>query len=294
MTANTTPSPGSRGKNTNLIQFRADKSLLSHLVNRTTETCTTASQVGERDLIRWYAAADKSIRGLFSENEVLAMLDALATQQIKPDQADEIHRQVAAALHIDHIDARWQIDGSALVNKLAAMPPVLRLAVLDALERIRGKSGGNAQTVSLLEKIRTSGLIKPHDQYVDFAKQCIQELAQQEPSIWPDYLEEVRVFSLEVATQDVFPALGHLVGMGRPAGAALLLKHCTQFLRGETYASLTQNSAKLFASDDGIFHWLQSATIQVIRQTEVELKSLLKELYIAGADLPSEEDHAGD
>src|SRR5258706_12459955 len=103
MTANPTTTRGSRGKNANLIQFRADKELLPHLVNRTDEASTTASQVGERDLTRWYAAAGKSIRGLFSENEVMAMLDALATWQVNPDQADEIHRQVAAAINIDHI-----------------------------------------------------------------------------------------------------------------------------------------------------------------------------------------------
>jgi hypothetical protein len=287
MTAKTTTALGSKGKNANLIQFRADKALLSHLVHRTNETFTTASQVGERDLLRWYAAASKSIEGLFSETEVLAMLGALATWQIKPDQADEIHRQVAAAIHIDHIDERWQIDGSALVSKLAAMPPVLRLAVLDALEQIRGERAGHVQRVDLSDRIRASGLIKPHGLYVEFARQCMQELAQQEQSIWPDYLEEVRVFSLEVATQDIFPSLAHLVGGGRSAGAALLLKHCTQFLRLETYASLTQSNAKLFAGDDGIFHWLQSTNIQTIRQTEVELKSLLKELHVAGADLLS-------
>jgi hypothetical protein len=256
MTASTTTTPGSRGKNANLIQFRADKELLSHLINRTDETSTTASQVGERDLTRWYAAAGKSIRGLFSENEVMAMLDAVATWQVKPDEADEIHYKVAAAIQIDHIDAKWQIDGNALVERLTAMPPVLRLAVLDALEQIRGMDGKQVQPVPIWEKIRASGLTKPHDLYIDFARQCIQELAQQERLIWPDYLEEVRVFSLEVATQDIFPSLGHLVGGGRSAGAALLLKHFTQFLRRETYSSLAQNNATLFTGDDGIFHWL--------------------------------------
>ena len=87
------------------------------------------------------------------------MLAALATWQVKPDQADEIHRQVAAAIHIDHIDDRWQIDGSTLVCRLTAMPPVLRLAVLDALEQIRGMDGKQVEPVALPEQIRVYGLL---------------------------------------------------------------------------------------------------------------------------------------
>lgn len=88
--------------------------------------------------------------------------------------------------------------------------------------------------------------------------------------------------------KNAWQSRGHLAGeQRRSAGAALLLKHFTQFLRLEAFSPLTQYNTKLFASDDGIFRWLQSATIQVISQTEVELKALLKELYIAGADLPT-------
>lgn len=275
------------GKNANLIQFRADQALLFDLVNRIDEEYPTARQVAERDLARWYAAARKSIGGLFSEAEVLAMLDAIAGWRPRAEEADELDSKVAAAIHLKRIGQKWGIDGESLVSRLTGMPAVLRLAVLDALDQILSTNGEPMQPLALSQKIQQSGLIKSTEQYVDFARQCIRELEQQEQSIWPDYLEEVRVFSLEIATQDIFPSLGHLVGRVRSAGAALLLKHFTQFLRMETYASLTQNNAKLFASDDGIFHWLQSVhTIQTIRQTEVELKSLLKELHIAGAALP--------
>ena len=130
-------------------------------------------------------------------------------------------------------------------------------------------------------------LLLSSDQYVDFARQCVQELALQERSVQQDYLAEVRVFFVEVAPQHVFQSLGHLVGeQRRSAGAALLLRQFTQFLRQEVYSSLTQKHTKLFAQDDGIFSWLQSDG-RYLRQTEFELKALLKELFLLCANLPT-------
>jgi hypothetical protein len=340
---------GAGGRNANLIQFRAGKDLLAELVKRTDDTLT-ASEVAERDLIRWYGAARRSSRGLFSENEVLAMLDAISGLHVRAAEADELDRWVAAALLIEHIDQKWRINGLALVSRLTGMLAVQRLAVLDALEQIMSTDGGQPQPLALTEKIRESGLValpqagagEPADQdkqllvgpltqqdyatlgiltaqeqkealllaarermeevltrdagkplllspeaYRTCAGQCVQELVQQERSTWPDYLKEVRIFFVGVAPQDTFPSLAHLLGeQRRSPGAALLLRQLTLFLRQDTYAALTHHNEQLFASDAGVFSWLQSADRGTIEQTEYELKALFKELYFACATLP--------
>jgi hypothetical protein len=138
----------------------------------------------------------------------------------------------------------------------------------------------------ILAPLAKKPLLLSYDQYVSFAQQCVQELTGQEQLVQQDYVAEVRVFFLDIAPQHIFQSLGHLAGeQRRSAGAALLLRHFTQFLRQEVYAPITQEHAKLFANNDGIFFWLQSDG-RHLRQVEFELKALLKDLFFVCTCLP--------
>ena len=96
------------------------------------------SSVIARSLDRYFyaiAAARRGLRSRFSEEEQGLILDvANGALFASPCAIGFLEHEVAAAI-TDGLAEKWQVDGPALVGKLAALTYCEKLAIVDAAER---------------------------------------------------------------------------------------------------------------------------------------------------------------
>lgn len=68
--------------------------------------------------------------------------------------------EVEDAMRLDGIDAKWDVDGPALLKKLAALTPGQRFAVADAAERFWQASSAQQADESIDGQLRAVGLLR--------------------------------------------------------------------------------------------------------------------------------------
>ncbi len=92
--------------------------------------------VARRDLERYYALLDHELaRVELSEAEASLICDALNGTLMDPHSYRLLWAEVADAVRLDGLDAKWGVDGDALVERLRALSPGAMMAVVDAVER---------------------------------------------------------------------------------------------------------------------------------------------------------------
>ena len=63
------------------------------------------------------------MRGVFSRGELSLMIDVFNATALMPGLAGQhLDAQVADGIELDRLDEKWEIDGTALNNKIAALP----------------------------------------------------------------------------------------------------------------------------------------------------------------------------
>lgn len=96
------------------------------------------STVIARDLGRLYDLYRRHMPEL-SRGEAMLICDALNGAATGETPASLLTQllvpEVQDAVALDHLDQKWEVDGSALVEKLKALGPVAILALIDAAER---------------------------------------------------------------------------------------------------------------------------------------------------------------
>lgn len=101
------------------------------------------------------ADARRRLRDQFSEGEISLILDALNGTGFFDEHAPIfIDAEIADAISLDRLDAKWGVDGAALVKKLAALSYADKLALVDASERWWNRVGADEQRGSAMESLR--------------------------------------------------------------------------------------------------------------------------------------------
>lgn len=137
------------------IQFRAIGELANELERRT-ENGKPASEIARRDLERYYEMLKRSLPK-FSFNEAQLMVDVFNGTLIQPFTVQLLWAEVSDAVEEGYAE-KWEVDGTALVQKLRSLSSFECMAVADAIERIWR---GDYHITDMDEQIRASGLVAP-------------------------------------------------------------------------------------------------------------------------------------
>jgi hypothetical protein len=81
------------------------------------------------------ARADLAARRLFRREELGLMVDACNGTHFEAWSVPLLSVTVQDSIALDGLDAKWGVDGAALVGKLAALDPASTFALVDAIER---------------------------------------------------------------------------------------------------------------------------------------------------------------
>lgn len=114
------------------------------------------AQVAARDLARYYALLHRSLPA-FSAPDASLIVDACNGWFVEPHSAPLLWAEVADAISLDGLDAKWGVDGPALVARLRALTPFEALAVCDAIERAWKHLGAGEDIAATLRAI---GLVR--------------------------------------------------------------------------------------------------------------------------------------
>lgn len=119
------------------VQFRSME-VEPQLDLRLTSSLGSPGRVAARDLDRYYAVLAAGLRRVnLTEPEAMLVIDAL--NGVLHDAPESIPTMLWAgvddAIRLDGLDAKWGVDGAALVAKLRALTPTQASAVVDAVER---------------------------------------------------------------------------------------------------------------------------------------------------------------
>ncbi len=92
--------------------------------------------VARRDLERAYAVLRAELDRLdLSEAEASLVCDACNGTLFDATNLRLLWAEVADAIRLDHLDAKWGVDGHALVERLRSLSPAQTWALVDAVER---------------------------------------------------------------------------------------------------------------------------------------------------------------
>ncbi|NPV72156.1 MAG: hypothetical protein HPY55_16240 [Firmicutes bacterium] len=94
------------------------------------------SEVIRRDLERLYRLYRYAIRQVsLSPEEACLIVDALNGALMDADSAPMLWAEVEDGIRLEGLDAKWGVDGQALIEKLRALDRLTCLALVDAAER---------------------------------------------------------------------------------------------------------------------------------------------------------------
>lgn len=94
------------------------------------------SYIGERDLERYYKAVDATLYAInLSYGDAMLIIDALNGYLMTPELPQLLVHNVRDAIQMDHLDAKWDVDGADLIRKLDQLTPIDCLAINDGVER---------------------------------------------------------------------------------------------------------------------------------------------------------------
>ncbi len=114
-----------------------EKELISRGSNR--------SQIIHRDLQRLYTLYRLALREVkLTLPECWFLVDMLDGSLMDANTAGLLWAEAEDAIALDGLDAKWQVDGKALVKKLKALSHVQALALVDAAERFWQANTGTA------------------------------------------------------------------------------------------------------------------------------------------------------
>lgn len=120
------------------IQFRA-RSLEEPLRVRVgTGLAMSVHTVASRDLARYYAVIDASLRRLrFTDSEASLICEALSGPLWEePSTVMHLWAMVSDAIQIDHLASKWGVeDPDGLIDRLRTASPGELMAIADAVER---------------------------------------------------------------------------------------------------------------------------------------------------------------
>jgi len=138
------------------IQFRPGP-LGAALAARADGATRSVSQVAQRDLGRYYYLLALALGAVvLSEGEAALIVDALNGSYIELMTAQLLAADIADSLD-DGLADKWDVDGPALVAKVAGWSLASRLAVCDAVERF-WRDGCQAETMA--DRLAAVGLIR--------------------------------------------------------------------------------------------------------------------------------------
>lgn len=118
-------------------------------------------EVARRDLWRYYCQLRFTLeRVALTEGEALLIVDVRNGLALTPEVSarQQLWADVADAVELDGLDAKWSVNGAALVAKLRALTDAEALAIVDAAERawrLLAVGGGDARPV-----LRQVGLVR--------------------------------------------------------------------------------------------------------------------------------------
>jgi hypothetical protein len=116
-----------------VINFRLQAGLPQHIEQRVTAGLT-GSLVARRDLGRYYALLDAALGTVhLSTAEAALVCDAVGSAAA--DQYAFVWAAVADGIRARGLEAKWSVDGAALIDRLRALSPGQALALADAVER---------------------------------------------------------------------------------------------------------------------------------------------------------------
>lgn len=143
------------------VNFRAIPPLDAALTDRTDGDSEAAiAQTGRRDLERYYAALARALRSVrLTEHEAALVCDASNGTLWEETSASLLWAEIDDAIQLDHLDAKWGVDGPALVERLRALPAFSQLAIADATERY-WRLVGAGDTRPMGEMMRSVGLVR--------------------------------------------------------------------------------------------------------------------------------------
>ncbi len=94
------------------------------------------NMVVRRELERYYAVLrDELTRVRLTEGEASLIVDAMNGSITDHYSYNLLWANISDAISLDGLDAKWQVDGAALVEKLRSLTPGAAMAVSDACER---------------------------------------------------------------------------------------------------------------------------------------------------------------
>jgi hypothetical protein len=138
------------------VQFYDSGSLQSAIISRTSEERPVSiSMVAKRDLERYYEVLRKSLPK-FSVGEASLLVDALNGCQFEPYSISMLWANVSDAVK-EGYGKKWEVDGSAFVERLRAFSYAECMATVDAVERFW--SGPYRQEGPLEPRLRDMGLV---------------------------------------------------------------------------------------------------------------------------------------
>lgn len=147
------------------VQFRSME-VESAIGVRLSDYLGSPGRVAARDLERYYDILAAELRGVsLTEAEAMALVDALSGVLHEPPEVARtmLWAGVDDAICLDGLDAKWNIDGPALVAKLRALSPAQAMAVIDAVERwwvLVGAADGDEVAPECEARLRVVGLLR--------------------------------------------------------------------------------------------------------------------------------------
>lgn len=120
------------------VRFRGEQLELTQLATRITPGQASLGLVAKRDLERYYALLERSLReikGRFTEAEISLMIDVNNGTLWQPHTMGLLGLQVLDGIGLDGLDEKWGVDAEVLQQKLLALTLPQTFAVVDACER---------------------------------------------------------------------------------------------------------------------------------------------------------------
>lgn len=114
------------------ISLSISKDLLAQVDERGEARSTTIN----RDLERLYTLYRRSLRRVdLSVDEACVIVDALNSTLMTADTAHLLWASIQDAIEYENLAEKWNVDGSALIEKLRSLNEIQSMAVIDAAER---------------------------------------------------------------------------------------------------------------------------------------------------------------
>ena len=118
---------------TPLLSFRCPDEIVAQL-----EARGEKSGVNRDSLDRYFALLDigrAALRDRFTEGEIALILNASNGTRYQPWSIPHMGAGIEDAVHLDHLDEKWSVNGPALISKLRALTTAERFALVNAAER---------------------------------------------------------------------------------------------------------------------------------------------------------------